>query len=81
MVNLKWSQAGSSGPEHCVALGTTGPPIQLTTGEACDRVPDAGDAAKAREGGRRLKRSAASTAGWRKTDRREETSRLMRDLS
>jgi hypothetical protein len=85
MVRWKWSHAGSSGPEHPAALGTTGPPVQLTTGEAWDRVPDAGDAAKAREGVRNGKRSAASTAqrpaGWRTTDPREETSRLIEVLS
>src|SRR6185503_5877013 len=85
MVSWKWSQVGSSGPEHCAAVGTTGPPVQLTTGEACDTGPDAGEAAKLCAGRRRPKRSAVSAAGaaqrlagWRTKDpREEETSPLI----
>src|SRR5262245_41970217 len=47
MVSLKWSQVGSSGPAHAATLGTSGPPVQVTTGFACDTVPDAGEAALA----------------------------------
>src|SRR6266545_1574293 len=60
--------------------GTIGPPVQLTTGLACDTVPDAGEAASDDDGTRpqRIAPSAAeSTAERRHGDPREETGRLM----
>jgi hypothetical protein len=57
---------------HPAALGAIGPPVQLTTGLACETVPAAGDAALADTDERRPKRIASTV-----DPRREETSRLM----